>query len=117
MARLTRPALRAILQSIARIEGETVGLTLEAYDRDWRIQFIVERAIEIISEASRRLPPHLRDEHPEVEWKQVMGIGNVLRHDYDDIANDIVFGAVRNHLPTLKAAILAIDAALDEPEE
>ncbi len=46
-----------------------------------------------------------------------MGIGNVLRHEYDEIANDIVFDAAVNHLPVLKTAILAIDAGLDEPEE
>lgn len=117
MARLTRPAVRTILRSIDRIEEETKNLTFETYASDWRLQYIIERAIEVISEASRRLPVHLREQHPQVAWKQVMGIGNVLRHDYDEIAAEIVFDAAVNHLPTLKAAVLAIDAGLDEPEE
>ena len=117
MPRLVRPAIRAILRSIERVEEEVRDLTREVYVADWRRQYIVERAIEIISEATRRIPPELRGKHPQVPWKQVMGIGNVLGHEYDEIANDIVFDAAVNHLPVLKTAILAIDAGLDEPEE
>jgi uncharacterized protein with HEPN domain len=117
MRRSARPALQAILQSIQRIDEAMTGKSLGSYATDWQLKYAVERAIEIISEASRRLPAHLRDRHPEVEWKQVLGIGNVLRHDYDEIVDEIVFAAVRKRLPDLKAAIIAIEASLDEPEE
>ena len=66
---------------------------------------------------SRRLPAELRDSRPEIDWKQVLGIGNVLRHDYDDIVDEIIYRAVVEKLPPLKIAILAIEASLDEPEE
>ena len=41
--------------------------------------------MEIISEATRRLPAALLKQHPEINWKQIMGMGSVLRHDYDDL--------------------------------
>ena len=115
--RSARPALGAILESIAKIESATAGKTLQEYSSDWLLKHAVERGIEIISEASRRLPAELRDSRPEIDWKQVLGIGNVLRHDYDDIVDEIIYRAVVEKLPPLKIAILAIEASLDEPEE
>lgn len=117
MKRISRPAVLAILDSIQKIESAAEGVTLEEYSRDWRLKFAVERAIEILSEASRRLAPELGHQHPEVDWKQVMGIGNVLRHDYDDIVDSIILDAIRKRLPVLKSAIIAIEAGLDEPNE
>jgi uncharacterized protein with HEPN domain len=115
--KLARPALRTILESIAGIEIVMADKTLEEYSQDRLLRWGVERAVEIISEASRRLTPAMRAGHPEVEWKQVMGIGNVLRHDYDEIIDEVIYGAIRTKLPQLKAAILAIESSLDEPEE
>jgi uncharacterized protein with HEPN domain len=52
----------------------------------------VTRCLEIISEAARRLPSALRDRHPELPWRAIMGIGNVYRHDYDDVAEELSGG-------------------------
>jgi uncharacterized protein with HEPN domain len=46
-----------------------------------------------------------------------MAMGNVLRHDYDEIVDRVVFEVVQRDLPPLKAAITAIETALEEPEE
>jgi uncharacterized protein with HEPN domain len=62
---------------------------------------VVERGIEIISEASRRLPQELKLRRPEIPWPKVAGIGNVLRHDYADVAHDVLWHVVRDNLPPL----------------
>ena len=66
------------------------GVTLRSFEPDRRKRWLVERGIEIISEASRRLPDELKARHPEIPWSKVAGIGNVLRHEYERIAYDVL---------------------------
>jgi Protein of unknown function DUF86 len=51
-----------------------------------------------ISEAARRLPASLRDRHPELPWRAIMGVGNVYRHDYDNLAEEFVWRTVNQSL-------------------
>jgi uncharacterized protein with HEPN domain len=62
------------------------GLSCEAFCADMRAVYAVTRCLEIISEASRRLPDEIKDRHKELPWKQIAGAGNVYRHDYEDVA-------------------------------
>lgn len=73
----------------------------------------VEREIEIISEASRRVPKKLKSAEPSMPWKEIAGIGNVLRHDYETISDPIVWNVVQEHLPALEAAVSRILKGLD----
>jgi len=59
------------------------------------------RGIEIISEASR-LPDALEARHPDIPWPKVAGIGNLLRHDYEHPAHDVLWRVVRDELPLLE---------------
>lgn len=115
--RLVRPYLEDIADAIAKAQSLIEGQSFESYQLDWRLRYAVERAIEIISEATRRIPEALRATEPHVPWRRVMDVGNVLRHDYAGVSDKIIFEVVTTHLPVLKVAILAIDAGLDEPEE
>jgi len=115
MARLVRPALRAILEAIDGIENAVHGRTLDDFASDWLLRHGVQRGIEIVSEAVRRIPATMLDSHPDIPWAQIMGIGNVLRHEYHRISDVVVWNVVQRHIPPLKAAIVALDRALDEP--
>jgi hypothetical protein len=64
-------------------------VAIEAFERDWEKRWLVERGIEIISEASRHLDDDMKDRRPEVPWSKVAGIGNILRHAYDHVAADV----------------------------
>ena len=75
----------------------------------------VQRALEIISEASRHLPDELLLIAPEIPWKQIRGIGNILRHEYHRLADSIVWSVVTDHLPQL--AMTKIRAKLDSAAE
>jgi uncharacterized protein with HEPN domain len=77
------------------------GITLAAFEADKRKRWLVERGIEIISEASRHLGEELKARHPGIAWFKMAGIGNILRHDYHRIAHDVLWHVVRNDLPTL----------------
>jgi uncharacterized protein with HEPN domain len=70
-----------IIEAIELIGGELAGVTIHAFETDRRKQWLVERGLEIISEASRRLPETMKARNPIIPWSKVAGIGNVLRHD------------------------------------
>ena len=71
-------------------------------------RYAAERCVEIISEASRRIPARWKQEHPEVPWKQIAGIGNIMRHDYEEINLKIILGLRGKRLDDLSAAATAL---------
>jgi uncharacterized protein with HEPN domain len=74
------------------------------FEADWQKRWLVERGIEIISEASRHLTAEMKTRHPEIPWAKVAGIGNILRHEYERIAPDILWNVVQSELAPLEAA-------------
>jgi uncharacterized protein with HEPN domain len=89
-------------------------LVLPLFEADRRKQWVVERGIEIISEASRRLPDPIKERHPLIPWKKVAGIGNTPRHDYQHVAHDILWRVVQDELPPLEAVCRAELARPDD---
>ena len=59
--------------------------------------------MEIISEASRHLPPELKERHPHIPWRNVAGIGNVLRHNYESVSAAVLWNLAKDDLPALEA--------------
>lgn len=76
---------------------------------DWLLKHAVQRAIEIISEASRALPDDVKELHPDIPWPQVRTIGNVLRHEYHGLSDRIIWGVVVDELPALKIAVTSLN--------
>ncbi len=114
MERLVRPVLRSILEAIDGIDAAMRGKTLEDYAVDWLLRHGVQRGIEIISEAVRRIPSELQETQPQIPWTQVAGIGNVLRHEYHRVSDTVIWNVVQKYLPPLRVAVSAMDTALDE---
>ncbi|HEX3536247.1 MAG TPA: HepT-like ribonuclease domain-containing protein [Stellaceae bacterium] len=83
-------------EAIERVRAGMAGVTIEAFEADWRKRWLVERGVEIISEASRRLADELKTRHPEIPWTKVAGIGNVLRHEYEDLAPPVMWKLVQD---------------------
>lgn len=97
-----------VIETIARIEEVTSGKTLADFRASWQLRFIVQRGIEIISEASRAIPDELASRHQEIPWTSVRHIGNVLRHEYHAISDPIIWRVVTDELPRLRRAIEAM---------
>ncbi|MDP2298135.1 MAG: DUF86 domain-containing protein [Pseudolabrys sp.] len=72
-----------------------------------RTFYAVTRCLEIISEASRKLPDDLKSRHPSIEWRQMALAGNVYRHDYELIEAHFVWETVQQDLPPLRKVIEA----------
>jgi uncharacterized protein with HEPN domain len=88
-------------------------MSAEEFEADRRTFYAATRCLEIVSEACRRLDPVLRDRHPELPWRAIMDVGNIYRHDYDNVAEAFVWRTVRHNLEPLLAAIEQGIAALD----
>jgi uncharacterized protein with HEPN domain len=58
--------------------------------------------VEIISEASRHLTDEMKARHPEIPWQKVAAIGNVLRHNYENIAAPVIWKLAQTDLPALE---------------
>ena len=100
--------LTDIRDAARRIRRYTKGKDLAAFMRDELARDAVERCIEIVSEASRRVPAELKKTRPDVPWGKIAAIGNVFRHEYDEISPPLVWNVVRNHLPALERAVNAM---------
>ena len=98
------PYLTDIVDAIERVRGLLGDISLESFKADWEKQWAIERGVEIISEASRRLPDEVKARHPEIPWPKVAGIGNVLRHDYENVSAPVMWKLVREDLPELEQA-------------
>lgn len=99
-------ALRVMdmIEAIERIQTILTDMSLEAFENDWQKQWLVERGIEIISEASRHLTEEMKARYPEIPWKKVAGVGNVLRHDYESVAAPIMWKLAQVDLRALEVA-------------
>jgi uncharacterized protein with HEPN domain len=91
------------------------GLDYEGFRDNQLVFYAVTRALEIISEASRRLPPDMKARHPHIPWSEMAGAGNVYRHDYEDVRQRLVWGTVLNRFPALLAAVEQELAELPDP--
>lgn len=110
-ARAERLRLSDIAEAIELIDSEMAGVTLQAFEADKRKRWLVERGIEIISEASRHLSEGLKQRHPQIPWPKVAGIGNILRHDYERVGYDVLWHVVNHDLPPLREVCRAELAA------
>jgi uncharacterized protein with HEPN domain len=116
--RILSPNLIDIVEAIDRIRASLTGLSLEDFENSWEKRWLVERGIEIISEASRRLPGDLKDRNPGIPWRKVAGIGNIIRHDYERVAPDVLWKLIQDDLPTLEKVCRAeLSAALAREQE
>jgi uncharacterized protein with HEPN domain len=81
------------------------GRTRGDLDADRMLQFALIRAIEIVGEASTRVPAASQSAHPEIAWPQIRGMRNRLTHGYDRVDLDFLWSTVSDDLVPLIAAI------------
>ena len=83
---LVRRPLLDMHHHIAKAQVFAAGLSLEAFLEDELRFYAVTRCLEIISEASCRLPEALKARHPSIAWRDMAASGNIYRHEYEDVA-------------------------------
>lgn len=93
------------LEQIVQFCGEAIelreGVTFDEMMADRHKRYAFERMMECVGEAVKRLPPELRDTHPEIPWRLIAGMRDRISHGYDGIQHPVLWDAARNDLPAL----------------
>ncbi len=94
--------LEDILQAIEKIRGYTAGLSFASFQSDSKTFDAVVRNLEIIGEATKNIPERVRDTNPQIEWKKVAGLRNILTHEYFGVDAEIIWDIIQNKLRGLE---------------
>ncbi|MCA1908828.1 MAG: DUF86 domain-containing protein [Magnetospirillum sp.] len=96
-----RVRVEDMLEAIDRIESYVDGMSAAQFVSDSRTQDAVIRNLEILGEASKRIPFAVIQRHPEMPWSRIADMRNILVHEYHSVDPEIILDAARNDLPPL----------------
>ena len=85
---------RGIVATLAKV-------TFQEYQKEENLRLVIERRIEILGEAARRLSPAFQNAHPEIPWKHLIAQRNVLAHEYDEIDDERIWQLCVKSIPLL----------------
>lgn len=97
--------LRHILEEVEAVAAYVSGRDEADLRRDRMLRDAVERCLERISEASRNLPPEMKSRFPDIPWRDIASLGNVLRHGYDGVELTEIWRIATSDITTLRAVI------------
>lgn len=110
LTRNDRERLNHIVDAIDKISEAIADLTYKDFHEDWQKQLVVERLLEIIGEAANRLSPELQNAHSHIPWPQIVGIRNLVSHEYFRIDTKTIWLTVVKSVPQLRSDIAQIIA-------
>jgi uncharacterized protein with HEPN domain len=94
--------MRDEIEGVATI---VLGLSFVQYQDSYMHRRAVERAVQIVSEAAKALPPDLLARYPDTPWSAIIGIGNILRHEYQRLDDKQLWEIATIHLPRLQLVV------------
>jgi uncharacterized protein with HEPN domain len=97
--------LRDVLEAIAEIEDILKGFDFTRFRSDRRTRLLTERLLEIVCEATRGIPDGIKQSEPDIDWREMIDFGNVLRHAYHSTKAETVWHIVQTSLPVLKSRV------------
>ncbi|MEX2141212.1 MAG: DUF86 domain-containing protein [Pirellulales bacterium] len=110
-----RVTLRQIADYARYAQELCSGTTLSEIVADRRSAFAFERVMEVLGEATKRLPAEFRDRYPAVPWKLVVGMRDRVSHGYDAVDYQTLWDTVQQDLPTLLTTVEQMLAELETP--
>lgn len=90
-----------MLQAALKVQEFVANRSYEQYQRNELLQAAVERKIEIIGEAARRVSISFQEAHPEVDWRPIVAQRHVLAHEYGEIKQDRIWRVATYYVPEL----------------
>ena len=100
--------LQDILESIQKIEEYTHGFSFEQFENNTESQDAVIRRLEIIGEAVKNLQLEVKAAYPDIPWKQIAGMRDILIHEYTSVSLERVWKVITDNLQPLKTTIMEI---------
>lgn len=92
----------------------SAGINLDQLLAETRTRYAIERALEVVGEAARRVSQETTSRHQEIPWKGIIGFRNVLAHEYGEIDYRRLYTVISEGVPVL---IVALEAILDSIDE
>jgi len=106
--------IRDMLEYAEKARQFVGDLSLEEFRRDEQKTLATIKALEIIGEGGRHIPKGVRDRYAEVPWKKIVGIRNIVVHEYFGVDAEVIWKTVRNDLPPLCSQLAGMLADLEE---
>nr|MDO8098775.1 DUF86 domain-containing protein [Candidatus Njordarchaeota archaeon] len=103
-----------MLDSILKIEQYIGKVTEQDFYNNTQVQDAVLRRLEIIGESVKNIPETFRKKYPEIPWKKIAGLRDVLIHAYSGVNLKRVWKVIKADIPSLKRNILKIRRAIKE---
>ena len=109
-----RQSLEEMLEAVGKIRAYAEGATRETLPAaPMRLDAVLYEIV-VLGEAARRLSPELREAHPQVPWRAIIGMRSVITHGYDQIDDDELWQVIERDLPELAPPLKAILASLTD---
>ena len=102
MSRDPRGALEDMAEACERAASFVAGMDFAAFVADAKTRSAVQRELFVLGEACKQLPADLLEGHPEVPWRAISGLRDVLAHQYFRVDDSIVWDVTQNELPRLR---------------
>jgi len=103
--------LNHIIDAINEVEKYLTDIDLQEFMENSMVRFACIKQLEIIGEAANHLSDELKDFYHQVSWRQIIGLRNILVHEYFGIDSEVVWNILENDLPEFKREIVKIISA------
>lgn len=100
--------LEDILDAIGKVLQYVGSQSFEDFSKDEKTVDAVVRNLEIIGEAAKKIPPEVSSRYPEIEWKKIGSLRDILIHEYFGVDKEIVWDVIRNKLPAFQKQVKTI---------
>ncbi|MFI5021705.1 MAG: DUF86 domain-containing protein [Alphaproteobacteria bacterium] len=117
---MTRPGrnilvyLNDILDNARKLKTFAEGMSFDAFGRDEKTQYAAARALQIIGEAAKRGPVGFRERYPDVPWRKMAGMRDVLTHQYEGISAQVLYNTATQEIDAIIEQIAAIIGEAEE---
>lgn len=103
-----------MIESIREIQEDTANFTYEKFEQNRTVRRAVERNFEILGEAGGRVSDECRQQNPEIDWRKIIGLRNIIIHRYDQVNSEMLWEVIVFNLPTLSKQLTALHERLNQ---